>query len=187
MFLSLVLVIVTTPYLADLDWYQQTHPFSPAVILISSLALCTVFYPSSKREDVYSYNTRGDAVQIVAILAGVALGAWINYHLGFTTVVQSDVPFVVELPSWKVFALSVLRFFVGTVIVMLIQFTLKGPLVKFFSYMVGLEKPDKRHQQVEVGYKFVLFYLLGMAISFFIPFVHCMFGLDRPSFYTEVV
>lgn len=187
--MSLTVIVLTTPYVADFDWYQQTHPFAPMVIFISSLAMCTVFYPSSKTGDVYTYNTRGDAVQIVAVLAGVGLGAWFNLHLGFTSVVDNKeaIPYEVELPTLKVFALSVMRFFVGTVILFTMQFLLKPPLVKFFSYMLGLEKPEKKHPQVEVGYKFVMFYCLGMAISFIIPFVHCMFGLDRPAFYTEVI
>ncbi|XP_033761764.1 sphingosine-1-phosphate phosphatase 2-like [Pecten maximus] len=187
--MSLVIIILTTPYVDDFDWYQQTHPFAPLVIFISSLAMCTVFYPSSKTGDVYTYNTRGDAVQIVAVLAGVGLGAWTNLHLGFTNVVnnKAEMPFEVELPTLKIIAMSVMRFFVGTVILFSMQFIIKSPLVRFFSYMLGLEKPDKKHPQVEVGYKFVMFYCLGMAISFIIPFVHCMFGLDRPAFYTEVV
>ncbi|XP_021340801.1 sphingosine-1-phosphate phosphatase 2-like [Mizuhopecten yessoensis] len=186
---SLVVIVLTTPYVADFDWYQQTHPFAPLVIFISSLAMCTVFYPSSKTGDVYTYNTRGDAVQIVAVLAGVGLGAWTNLHLGFTNVDdnKTDLLYEVELPTLKIFAISVLRFFVGTVILFTMQYLLKSPLVRFFSYMLGLEKPEKKNPQVEVGYKFVMFYCLGMAISFFIPFVHCMFGLDRPAFYAEVV
>ncbi|XP_060085856.1 sphingosine-1-phosphate phosphatase 2-like [Ylistrum balloti] len=187
--LSLAVIALTIPYVGDFDWYQQTHPFAPLVIFISSLAMCTVFYPSSKTGDEYTYNTRGDAVQIVAVLAGVGLGAWTNLHLGFTNVIDNnaDLPYELELPTLKVIAMSVMRFFVGTVILFSMQFLMKIPLVRIFSYIQGLEKPDKKHPQVEVGYKFVMFYCLGMAISFIIPFVHCMFGLDRPAFYTEVL
>ena len=174
------------PYLSDLDLYQQTNPASPLASFVISLAMCTILYPDCKH-GINSYSTKGDTVQIVSILAGVSFGAWVNFYFGFTTMVEHELPFPVIIPTLKTVALSVVRFFVGGITIILLMAILKKPTINLFSKYYGLSEPNKKHPGVETGYKYVVYYTVGVAISFLVPFIHCMFGLDRASFFSEVI
>lgn len=177
-------MFLTTPYLLDFDTYQQTATLAPIVTFVTSLSLCTIFYPSSKDG---KNSAKGDAVQIVAVTAGVSLATWLNYQLGYTTEPGQNGLYQIAYPTLSFIIVSILRLLVGGIILGVILFVMKKSSVLFFSYIFGLEKPDKKHPYVETGYKFVTYYILGIAIMFFIPIVHNWFGIGRPALYKEVL
>ena len=141
------------------------------------------FYPQSKDNN----SAKGDAVQIVAVTSGFSLGCWLNYQFGFTHLPEEKILYPVLVPSIRILAISVVRFFVGAVILAAIQVVLKEISIRVFSHLAGLQTPNKKHPTVQTGYKFVVYYALGVSIGFLVPFVHCMFGLERPSYFTEIL
>lgn len=165
--------------------FQQSHPVAPLVILGISVALSTVCYPCAK-DRFERYSTKGDGVQIVAVIAGVTLGTWINYQYGFTVdkgqVYQAQIVF----PTVTMVTESLLRFVIGIAILATIYVTMKYSSIRFFSYIFNLDKPNKRHPSVETAYKFCTYYTLGVAIIFLVPYIHFLLGLGRSAYFNEV-
>lgn len=181
--ISLLVMAATCPFLEDFDWYQQTHPSAPLVVLTTSVAMCTVLYPKSK----YGSCSHGDAVQIVAVLTGVSIGSWLNFHFQFTSTSDQSGPYDVIIPSVRDLALQIMRFFVGVVIIGLLKVILKEITVRFFSKLYGLKVPNPEHPSVKLAYKFAVYGAIGFSVVFLVPFIHCMFGLERESYFKEVV
>lgn len=181
--ISLVIVFITAPHLKEYDLFQQSHPVAPLVVLGFGVALCTVCYP---KRDKVTNTTKGDAVQIVAVSAGVTLGTWINYQYGFTVdkgqVFQAQMVF----PTVTMVAESFLRMVIGVLILGFLRSLIKTPSIKFFSYVFNLDKPNKNHPSVETAYKFVTYYVLGFGITFLVPYTHFLLGLGRSAYFNEV-
>lgn len=174
---------LTSPFWEDFDWYQQTHPFAPFVVLTTAIAMCTVLYPKSKDGSC----SHGDAVQIVAVLTGVSIGSWLNFYFQFTSTSDHGGPYDVIIPSVRDLALQILRFFIGVVIIGLLKVALKEITVRLFSKLYGLKVPNAEHPSVKLAYKFAVYGVIGFSIVFLVPFIHCMFGLERESYFKEVV
>lgn len=174
---------LTSPFWEDFDWYQQTHPFAPFVVLTTAIAMCTVLYPKSKDGSC----SHGDAVQIVAVLTGVSIGSWLNFYFQFTSTSDHGGPYNVIVPSVRDLALQILRFFIGVVIIGLLKVALKEITVRLFSKLYGLKVPNPEHPSVKLAYKFAVYGVIGFSIVFLVPFIHCMFGLERESYFKEVV
>ncbi|CAL1546044.1 unnamed protein product [Lymnaea stagnalis] len=168
-------------YVEGYDLYQQTHLIAAPVVLLTSLALCTVCYPST-----YKSSCKGDAVQIVAALAGVGLGQWMNYQLGFSQESDSTGPYAIMFPTWGWVGMALLRFVSGVFIIFLMQTFARFLSIRFFSYVYGLDKPDKTFPGVMTAYKFTTYCFVGSGITFFIPIIHLYFGIHRPSIFLEV-
>ncbi|XP_062606107.1 sphingosine-1-phosphate phosphatase 2-like [Saccostrea cucullata] len=181
--ISLVIMVISFPFLEDFDWYQQTHPFAPFVVLTTAIAMCTVLYPQSKDGS----SSKGDAVQIVSVLTGVSIGSWLNYYFHFTTTGGLSGPYDVNIPTVRDLAIQILRFFIGVVIIALLKLTLKEITVRLFSKFYGLKTPNPEHPSVKIAYKFAVYGTIGFSVVFLVPFIHCMFGLERETYFQEVV
>lgn len=181
--ISILVMALTSPFWEDFDWYQQTHPFAPFVVLTTAIAMCTVLYPKSKDGSC----SHGDAVQIVAVLTGVSIGSWLNFYFQFTSTSDHGGPYDVIVPSVRNLALQILRFFIGVVIIGLLKVALKEITVRLFSKLYGLKVPNPEHPSVKLAYKFAVYGVIGFSIVFLVPFIHCMFGLERESYFKEVV
>lgn len=153
---------LTSPFWEDFDWYQQTHPFAPFVVLTTAIAMCTVLYPKSKDGSC----SHGDAVQIVAVLTGVSIGSWLNFHFQFTSTSDHTGPYDVIIPSVRDLAMQILRFFVGVVIIGLLKVTLKEITVRLFSKLYGLKVPNQEHPSVKLAYKFAVYGVMGFRLFF---------------------
>jgi len=163
--------------------FQQSHPIAPLVILGFSVALSTVCYPSQSK---VSNTTKGDAVQIVAVSAGVTLGTWINYQYGFTVDKGQLFQAQIVFPTLIMIGESILRMVIGVVILGALRSLVKNTSIKFFSYIFNLDKPNKKHPYVEIAYKFVTYYVLGFGIVFLVPYAHFLLGLGRSAYFNEV-
>ncbi|XP_052091719.1 sphingosine-1-phosphate phosphatase 2-like [Mytilus californianus] len=181
---SLIIILLTVPYMKEFDMFQQSHPVAPLVVFGISLALSTVCYPNAK--DGSPYTAKADAVQIVAVSAGVTLGTWINYQFGFTVDKGQVFQAQIVIPTITMMTESLLRFIVGIVVLGALYSVVKKSSVHFFSYVLNLEKPNKKHPSVEIGYKFVTYYVLGFAIIFLVPYIHFLLGLGRSAYFNEV-
>lgn len=164
------------------DHYQQTHTLAPLVLMATSLALCTICYPSSDKN-----SAKGDAVQITSVLVGVGVGAWINYQLGLSTEVPLSSLIPVSLPSFRWIIISLLQFVIGVALIFVLKIIVKYVSLRCFSIYFGLDRVDPQHPGVMVGYKYTTYMTLGLAISFLIPLIYKLIGIGRPGYYLEVV
>lgn len=126
--------------------FQQSHPIAPLVVFGISLALSTVCYPNAK--DGSPYTAKADAVQIVAVSAGVTLGTWINYQFGFTVDKGQVFQAQIVIPTITMMAESLLRFFVGIVVLGALYSVVKKSSVHFFFLYIEFRKTK---QETSVG------------------------------------
>lgn len=178
---SVMLVTVTLPYLADFDWLQQSHPFSPVIVFVGAVALVTVCYPSKD-----SLASKGDNVQIVSVVAAAQIGSWINYQYGVTHIVEESFPLAIAVPTLAWIGLSALRFLIGIVCLFIVKAIMGNISIKFASYCLGLEKADKKNPNVETFYKFFTYFSLGVLTSS-LPVLHSWLGIGRPAYFGEVL
>lgn len=179
---ALLISLIFLGCVEEYDLYQQTHPFAVPVVLFTALALCTICYPSN-----YKNSSKGDAVQIVAALTGVGIGSWIGYHLGYFHESEMLQPYSLTIPTLNACGMALLRFLTGVLLLALIYIVARGLSIRFYSYMYGLDKPDKTCPSVMTAYKFTTYTLVGMGITFFAPVVHLYLGIHRPLAFYEVL
>lgn len=179
---SLLIFLTFLRYVEDYDFYQQTHPFAVPAVMAAALMLCTVCYPDSHKN-----SSKGDAVQIVAALAGVTMGAWLGYYLGYMHEPQHQGPYSVEMPTLSWLGFSLLRFLSGLAMIALVYLGTRLASLHIFSWLYGLDRPDKTHPLVMTSYKFTTYSIVGFAISLIIPLIHLQLGIHRPSLFYEVL
>lgn len=180
--LSIVLFLSFIRYIEDYDIYQQTHRFAPIMITMTALLLCTVFYPSNSK-----ISSKGDAVQIVSAMAGVSLGSWMLYQYDYMQQPQDLKPYAIATPTLGWLAMSLVRFLFGLVVLGISYLTLKKITVQGFSNLYGLDHPDKSNPSVLTAYKFTTYFTLGFLISYSVPVMYTWFGIERASFFSEVL
>ena len=181
--LSALLIFFTfIRYIKDYDLYLQTQPFAAIVLLVTALALCTVCYPSDCK-----FTSKGDAVQIVSAVAGCNIGCWVGVQMGWMAEPEVLSPYVMSAPTLAWVGMATLRFVTGLAIVLSIYLVLKWSTIRFFSYLQGLEVPDKTNITVCTNYKFVTYGTVGFVISIVVPMIHQYFGIHRPAVFTEVL
>ncbi|XP_076460957.1 sphingosine-1-phosphate phosphatase 2-like [Babylonia areolata] len=180
---SLVLYFLVSPLTAGYDLYQQTHPLAPLVLVLTSLALCTICYPSGPGKT----SAKGDAITTTSVVVGLGVGVWLNFQLGFSQVVPRPVNLPVSPPTLSWVGVSLLQFVVGVAVVYLLKVVMKRLTVSFFSWFFGLDRPDAQHPGVMVGATYTTYLCLGLAISFLDPLLFHMLGFGRPGFYLEVL
>ncbi|KAK7008905.1 sphingosine-1-phosphate phosphatase 1 [Biomphalaria glabrata] len=170
-----------TKYVEDFDVYHQTHLFASLIVLFTGLALCTVCYPSN-----FKSSSKGDAVQIVASLTGVAIGMWLCFQLGYSQQTGAEGPYSITSPTLTWVGMASLRFITGVCIIFGVHSVTRIVTIQLFSSFFGLEKPDKTHPSVMTGYKFTTYCMVGICISFFVPVIHMYFGIHRPAVFLEM-
>lgn len=181
-FYAILIFLAFVGYLEGYDLYQQTHPFAAPVLLFTALALCTVCYPSN-----YKDSSKGDAVQIVAALTGVGIGSWLGYQLGYFHESEMSQPYSIALPTVSWCGLALLRLATGAGVLALLYVVTRWCSIRFYSYMYGLDGPDKTFPGVMTAYKFTTYTVVGTGISLFAPLIHLYLGIARPAVFREVL
>ena len=179
---ALAVYVSFSPLMSCYDYYQQTHPLAPVVLVATSLALCTICYPSSNKS-----SAKADAITTTAVVVGVGIGAWLNYQLGFSLDTTKPVRVPVSMPTLWWLGMSLLQFVVGVAMVFAVKMVVKPVTVRFFCAFFGLDKVDAQHPSVMVGYKYTTYLCLGLTMVFFAPLLFTRLGFGRPNYYLETV
>ena len=177
--------VCLVPIIHQLDWFLQTSPLSPVLVLLSGLMFSTVWYPAP----VKGNTSHKDSVQIVAAFTGFLLGTWCNYFNGMSSAIVRPEGELYRMtdPTLKFFASAVIRFMIGGITLLLVKIVVKIVSIKGMSYVLGLEKPDRHNPTVKIGYTLVTYTTLGVIITWTVPILHAKFGLARPGYYAEVL
>ncbi|KAL4222101.1 Sphingosine-1-phosphate phosphatase 1 [Mactra antiquata] len=181
--ISLVVAAFVLPFTTQIDWFIQTNPAFPVIIILMCMAFSTVLYPAPE----IGNNTRPDCVKVIATTTGCLLGIWGNYFNGMSQAVPVEGLYDIYIPSIKTVACAILRFMIGVLTVALVKTVVQTVTVKFLSYIYGLEKADRHHPKIQVPYRFITYMALGIIISWTVPILHHKFGLGRPNYYLEVL
>lgn len=182
-FMYAILIFTTfLGYVEGYDLYQQTHSFGAPVLLFTALALCTVFYPSQ-----YKDSSKGDAVQIVAAYAGLGIGSWLGYQLGYFHVSEVPQPYSIAVPTFSWCVMAFLRFTTGVAVLACLHTVTRWCSIRFYSYIYGLNEPDKSHPGVMTAYKFTTYASVGVGAALLAPLVHLQLGIHRPALFHEVL
>ncbi|KAH3718638.1 sphingosine-1-phosphate phosphatase 2-like [Dreissena polymorpha] len=181
--ISVTVATVILPFREEIDWFIQTSPASPIVLVSLCIALSTILYPAPE----IGNNTRPDAVKIIACSCGCLLGQWGNYFNGMAVVVPPEGLFIVVIPSLKAVACAILRFMIGVMVLILVKTVVQAVTLKGVIAFFRLRKTDKHLPKVQVPYRFITYLTLGIIISWTVPILHTKFGLGRPAVYMEVI
>lgn len=171
------------PFINEIDWFIQTSPLAPVVLLVMCVGFSTVFYPAPE----IGNNTRGDCIQVLSATTGCLLGNWFNYFNGMSVAIEPEGLYPISAPSLKFFMTAILRFMIGVITLALVKTVVTVVSVKGVSYVFGLTKPDRHHPRVVIYYKLITYTALGIIIMFTVPILHTKFGLGRAGFYTEIL
>lgn len=180
---AVIIVAIVLPFIKEIDRIQQFHPYSPVVIFVLAILLCTVCYPSGDLA-----LSKGDTVQIVAPLASATIASWINLHYGIITPVEPTFPMAIVMPTLSGVGLIILRFITGTVIFVTVKEVTKTLSIRLACYWLGIDrkKLDNSNIPVLTFRKFVTFFCLGFVVVY-VPFLHHRFGIGRDNIYNEVL
>lgn len=179
---ALVIFFTFLGYVEGYDLYQQTHPFSGPVLLFTGLTMCTVLYPTHHKN-----SSKADAVQIVAAYTGYAIGNWLGYQLGYMHESDISKPYSIAMPTLCWCFASLLRFIVGVAVIAFLHTATRWWSIRFYSYIYGLDEPDKTHPGVMIAYKFTTYAIVGSGASLFAPLLQLQLGIHRPALFYEVL
>ncbi|XP_076053788.1 sphingosine-1-phosphate phosphatase 2-like [Oratosquilla oratoria] len=189
--LTAIILAVTLPWVDTIDQLALTHPWSPVICIILTIAM-VVCYPATDRWT----PARGDTAVIVGVGCGSLLGAWVNYQLGVIREPSLPPPYTVLWPTFNMMGLSLLRTILGLVVLVAIRAIFKSlsfatvcTLLKVNAndYHSKTSKVSAHHRiVVELTYKFITYIAIGFTVSYTAPLTFRLIGIERPTFYTEL-
>lgn len=179
------------PLVDRLDTWLLTTTYSPVLIVAVSLLLIK-FYP---QPDKWT-PTRGDTTLCVGLYAGIEVGAWLNYHLGYMDVPDTRPPYPIMWPSYAMLGHLFIRSFIGIFAVLVTRSLGKSLCYSAICAFLGRDKTElmksenslanKQKIFVDLCSKFGMTVMIGMNIQFLLPNLFKMMNIGRIDFYTEI-
>lgn len=179
------------PLVDRLDYWLLTTNFSPAIIILASLLLIKLYPQPDKWTP-----TRGDTTLCVGLYAGIQIGAWVNYHLGFMTVPDITPPYPIIWPSGVMLGHLLIRTAIGLCVILATRSFAKPVCYSVACAFLGLDKEqviksensleNKQKVFVDLFSKFGMTLMIGINIQLSLPTLFKWMGIGRPDFYTEI-
>lgn len=189
--LAVALMFPVVPIVDMLDHYLLTSKWSPGFVLLVSISVM-VFYPSSDRWT----PTRGDTTIVVSVSTGILIGAWLNYQLGNLYESPLSPPYTIIWPSYEMLGLAILRTAIGFCCLIATRAVGKSASYATVCALLRLSSKEVRESQysienkqkifVEISYKYITYFLMGINTAYLLPNVFRLIGVERPTFYTEI-
>lgn len=174
---SLLVLAFFNPILDQIDTFYMTDHYAPLVIIISHVAFGLVAF------SLDSWSTsRGDTAQSLGTGAGAALATYVNYQLGILSdPPASSLPLTFPPLSVSLVALSLLRFLLGVVVLLLTRTVMKAVTIPFLCGLFGLPADDVRrarqHMKVELPYRYIVYSVVGFNCVSVVPLIFRVFHL----------
>ncbi|XP_047001563.1 sphingosine-1-phosphate phosphatase 2-like [Schistocerca americana] len=189
--LAIALMFPVVPIVDTLDHHLLTNKWSPGFVMLVSI-LVMVFYPSSDRWT----PTRGDTTIVVSVSTGILIGAWLNYQLGNLYESSLSPPYTIIWPSYEMLGLATLRTAIGFCCLIATRAVGKSASYATVCALLRLSSKEIRESQysienkqkiiVEISYKYITYFLMGINTAYLLPNVFRLIGIERPTFYTEI-
>lgn len=133
---------------------------------------------------------------VVAVTAGVHVGAWINYHLGVLSTPTLPPPYKIIWPTYSVLGHLVLRTMLGFCSIIATKALCKTLSYATISAILRVNSEELMNSEnhldnknkifVDLVYKYVACFMIGLNTVYLLPNVFTMIGVERPTFYTEM-
>lgn len=182
--LAFFLMFFFLPWIDILDDFQLQHPFAPLFTLGLAILLA-VNYPEL---DQWS-TSRGDTTNILGICAGIYVGSWLNFQLGYLTGPSMSPPFKIIWPPFHDTGVMLLRMCIGIAIAVATQAIMKAFTYPLLCRICNLDHKDPKSKQrliVEVPYGFLVYGAIAFNVAFTATRVFVILHIEREMWYTEI-
>ncbi|XP_058239905.1 sphingosine-1-phosphate phosphatase 1 isoform X2 [Hemibagrus wyckioides] len=174
---SLLILVVFYPALDALDTFTLSSRYAP-ILVVSFHALLGLF---SFTLDTWS-TSRGDTAQILGTGAGIAVSSHLNYQLALIRdPPASMLPLQAPPLSLGLLGWSLLRFILGVLMLIVTRAVMKALTIPLVCRAVGIPSGDVRkarqNMQVELPYRYIVYWTIGFSAFFLVPFVFSCIGL----------
>ncbi|KAI5611703.1 sphingosine-1-phosphate phosphatase 1 [Silurus asotus] len=175
---SLLILAIFSPCLEAIDTFNRSSSYAP-ICVVSLHAILGLF---SFTLDTWS-TSRGDTAQILGTGAGIAVATHLNYQLALIhDPPASMLPMQAPALSVGLFGWSLLRFVFGVVMLIVTRGVMKALTIPLVCRVVGISSRDVRkarqHMQVELPYRYIVYWTVGFSAFFLIPFIFSCVGLS---------
>ncbi|XP_044024423.1 sphingosine-1-phosphate phosphatase 1-like [Siniperca chuatsi] len=166
---SLLILAFFQPILDKIDSFYMMDHYAPLVIIVSHVSLGLVAF------SLDSWSTsRGDTAQALGTGVGAALATHVNYQLGLLLDPPlSSLPLTLPPISISLVVLSLLRFAIGVVVLLVTRMVMKAVTVPFLCRLFGLPSDDVRqarqHMKVELPYRYIVYSVVGFSCVCVVP------------------
>ncbi|KAF4521229.1 hypothetical protein B566_EDAN005440 [Ephemera danica] len=187
--LAVLLMIPLIPLVDALDKHLLTGLWSPYIVLGSSILLVAC----SPCGDRWT-PTRGDTAVVTGVTVGIQIGAWMNYKLGFMKESLLQPPYSIIWPTYQMMGLLLLRTVLGFCCMIATRAFFKWASYVTACALLRLDRRDMKHRDisnrrqtiVELSYKFITYFAVGIDTAYLLPNLFRIMGIERPTFYTEI-
>lgn len=174
---SLLILVVFYPALNALDTFTLSSRYAP-ILVVSFHAMLGLF---SFTLDTWS-TSRGDTAQILGTGAGIAVSSHLNYQLALIRdPPASMLPLQAPPLSLGLLGWSLLRFILGVMMLIVTRAVMKALTIPLVCRAVGIPSWDVRkarqNMQVELPYRYIVYWTVGFSAFFLVPFVFSCIGL----------
>ncbi|XP_060030845.1 sphingosine-1-phosphate phosphatase 1 isoform X2 [Erinaceus europaeus] len=175
---TLLILAVFYPVLELIDNFNQTHKYAPLIIIGLHLALGIFSFTL----DTWS-TSRGDTAEILGSGAGIACGSHIAYNLGLMVDPSLDMLPLARPPvTVTLLGKAILRILIGMGFVLIVRFIMKKTTIplacKIFSIPCDDIRKARQHMEVELPYRYITYGMVGLSITFFVPYIFSFIGLS---------
>lgn len=175
---SLLILAIFSPALEAIDTFNLSSSYAP-VLIVSLHAILGLF---SFTLDTWS-TSRGDTAQILGTGAGIAVASHLNHQLALIRdPPASMLPLQAPPLSLGLFGWSLLRFVLGVLMLMVTRAVMKALTIPLVCHVVGISSQDVRrarqHMQVELPYRYIVYWTVGFSAFFLVPFIFSRVGLS---------
>lgn len=132
----------------------------------------------------------------VSVCAGIQIGAWFNYQMGYIVSPENPPPYEIIWPSHQMMGFLLLRTVLGMCCVVGCMAVGKSIAYAVVCTVLGKDKNKLRNSEntlenknkifVELCYKYFKGSIVGLLTQCILPNVFKLLGIGRPDFYTEI-
>jgi len=184
LFISFLMAVVL-PYLGAIDNFLIHSMYAPIICIVLPITMC-LMYPTPNRWS----TARGDTTLIVSSAAGVTLGHWLSYQLGFMQKSTSPPPYDIIPPTWTWAGLIVLRMSIGVSVLLVVRYVVGTVVFRIVCLVMHVDHRDraaaKQLWRVDLPYKFVTYATLSVGMVYAAPVMFRALGIERETFFTEI-
>ncbi|XP_076841910.1 sphingosine-1-phosphate phosphatase 1 [Brachyhypopomus gauderio] len=175
---SLLILAVFAPALDVIDTFNLTFRHAP-VLIVSLHAAMGLF---SFTLDTWS-TSRGDTAQILGTGAGIAVASHFNHQMALIPdPPASALPLTPPAPTLTLAGLCLLRFALGVLTLLVTRAVMKAFTIPLVCWTFGIPSGDVRkarqHMQVELPYRYIVYWTVGFSAFFLVPLLFRYIGLS---------
>lgn len=178
------IMAVLIPFADTFDEFQLRNPWSPLAV-VATAATLTLAYPSLD----HWTPARGDTCIVLATIAGIFTGCWLNFKQGYIHGPGLPPPYRISWPGYTVVGLALLRASIGIFTSVATRAIFKTIIYAFLRYCLRVDVSDekvRKKPEVELPTKFITYLAMGFTMAYLSPLVFRFLSIERETIFTEV-